>query len=206
MTAKVESRRKATHFGSCQCCGSLQKIPAGVLAKHGYTTKFGFFSGTCIGSGEKPFEKSFDLIERCIQNARVKQIDLRAFKADLLARPEAGTSTAWVRVYRDHRAAQGVTGYQWMPVPLAFTTHESTSGGDAHRWITVQYQHPDKKQLQRVDLYGVHSLDPLDFVVALNLKRAQAVEVELEAIADYISWQQKRVDTWKEGTLQEVSK
>lgn len=47
---------KATHYGTCSFCGSLQKLPNGKLAKHGYDVRFGFFNAVCRGSGRAPFE------------------------------------------------------------------------------------------------------------------------------------------------------
>lgn len=61
------NRNKATHSGHCQICGAEQKLPVGVLAKHGYTTKWGFFSGTCAGSGYQPFEQATDRILAAIE-------------------------------------------------------------------------------------------------------------------------------------------
>jgi hypothetical protein len=47
----------ATHNGTCQACGRVQAIRAnGLLAKHGYTTEYGFFNGTCSGSDHPPLE------------------------------------------------------------------------------------------------------------------------------------------------------
>jgi len=49
---------KATHNGTCQACGRSQAVTArGTLAKHGYTVDYGYFSGTCSGSGKKPLEQ-----------------------------------------------------------------------------------------------------------------------------------------------------
>lgn len=49
--------RTATHNGTCQACGRVQAIRAnGLLAKHGYTTEYGFFNGTCSGSDHPPLE------------------------------------------------------------------------------------------------------------------------------------------------------
>lgn len=50
---------KATHNGTCQACGRSQAISrkTGNLAKHGYTVDYGYFSGTCSGSGRRPLEQ-----------------------------------------------------------------------------------------------------------------------------------------------------
>lgn len=52
--------RKHTHVGHCQACARTHAvgINSGNVAKHGYTTRFGFFMGTCGGSDEKPLEVS----------------------------------------------------------------------------------------------------------------------------------------------------
>jgi len=54
------SERQATHRGTCQICGSLHKVSKdnGKLAQHGYTKQFGWFSDSCWGSNNLPFEKS----------------------------------------------------------------------------------------------------------------------------------------------------
>lgn len=47
---------KATHNGTCQACGRSQAYTTGGVAKHGYTTESGYFSGTCSGSDRAPLE------------------------------------------------------------------------------------------------------------------------------------------------------
>lgn len=48
----------STHTGICQACGRRQAvhINTGNIAKHGYTTDYGFFNGTCGGSDHLPLE------------------------------------------------------------------------------------------------------------------------------------------------------
>jgi hypothetical protein len=48
----------STHTGTCQACGRRQAVHVntGMIAKHGYTTEYGFFNGTCGGSDELPLE------------------------------------------------------------------------------------------------------------------------------------------------------
>lgn len=57
---------KATHSGTCQCCGSHQKLPSGKLSKHGYTVENGWFNGVCMGAGHEPIEVSKSLLPRII--------------------------------------------------------------------------------------------------------------------------------------------
>lgn len=68
-------KNKATHIGTCQLCGCTQMLPNGRLAKHGYSVDYGYgFVGTCIGSGELPFEVSKDFIVKVVADIQ-KQID-----------------------------------------------------------------------------------------------------------------------------------
>lgn len=48
----------STHTGICQACGRRQAVhvKTGMIAKHGYTTEYGFFNGTCGGSDALPLE------------------------------------------------------------------------------------------------------------------------------------------------------
>jgi hypothetical protein len=62
-------KTKATHYGTCQLCGSLQKLPSGVLAIHGYQVDWNQFHGTCSGSGHPPFEQSKDLAAETVRGA-----------------------------------------------------------------------------------------------------------------------------------------
>lgn len=43
--------------GHCPACGSIQAVTKNGIAKHGYTVKFNYFSGTCSGSGYSPMEQ-----------------------------------------------------------------------------------------------------------------------------------------------------
>jgi len=62
---------KATHYGICQICNSLQKAPGGFLAKHGYDVQYGFFNGICRGSHELPYEVSNELLVAILAGIKV---------------------------------------------------------------------------------------------------------------------------------------
>lgn len=57
---------KATHRGNCQVCGHQQHVMNVVLAKHGYTVEFGYFRGTCSGSGKKPIQQDRTITDATI--------------------------------------------------------------------------------------------------------------------------------------------
>lgn len=64
MTRTTGTDRKHTHTGHCQLCDNSQAIgvASNRIAKHGYTKRWGFFSGTCPGSDHQPYELSADLL------------------------------------------------------------------------------------------------------------------------------------------------
>ena len=79
------SSTKATHKGTCQVCGRLQKLPAGSLSKHGYTVEWGYFSGVCPGAHELPLEQDRSVLDRIM-------VELEA-EADCLEAPDTEPAT-----------------------------------------------------------------------------------------------------------------
>jgi len=58
----VFTANQATHLGTCQICGAMQKVSKtdGAIASHGYTLQHGFFEGDCYGSRCYPYETHTD--------------------------------------------------------------------------------------------------------------------------------------------------
>ena len=56
----IATEKQATHLGTCQICGSVQKVnrSTGKLATHGYTKGYSFHMGECNGSRKDPYEIS----------------------------------------------------------------------------------------------------------------------------------------------------
>lgn len=73
---------ETTYTGICQACGRRQAIhvKSGLIAKHGYTTDWGFFNGTCQGSDHAPLELQTVLNEDITRQlrARADQLDAEA--------------------------------------------------------------------------------------------------------------------------------
>lgn len=80
------SPRAATHDGTCQICGARQRLPGGLLAKHGYDVQHGFFNGVCIGSDHAPFEEDCLLLARTLGDFRTYVAREAAALAALQAR------------------------------------------------------------------------------------------------------------------------
>jgi hypothetical protein len=79
---------KATHYGECQVCGRRQKLPGGMLSKHGYTVQWGFFNGVCWGERNKPFEQDKGLIEGAIKRAQAEIVNAEIKAKEIRARTD----------------------------------------------------------------------------------------------------------------------
>lgn len=175
--------KKATHFGTCQACGSVQKLPNGELANHGYTVKWGFFQRTCPGSRRLPFEQSYDFVEQCIDSAK---LNIKYTKQDIEKWLNNDTNTIMWHHY--------VTG----------------RGGGRRVWIKgkivdgeIQLENDVViKSLIKYSLYGTDS----EIARKLDLKYVASLERRIKELNEYIEWQQKRVDSWIEGELTPIKK
>lgn len=75
--------RKHTHRGHCQACAAHQAVSVGgqLIAKHGYTTRWGYFAGTCSGSGRQPLELATDHTREVQERVTKYAADERAMVA-----------------------------------------------------------------------------------------------------------------------------
>jgi len=192
---------KATHYGHCQICGSRQLLPSNVLAKHGYTTRWGFFSGVCPGSGFKPFEQATNLIEDSIARAQREAFNLRASAITL--RGTSTGSTTWVTVYDSATWKDRSSRTRWVEVELTETVREITGWqGEAATVSTFSYtveaRQMDgsmKAKAQRLDTYGaVKTL--ADAVAYGNGKRADYLDGQAAQYDTYATWQRERIAHW----------
>jgi len=78
--------KRGTHTGHCQACGRRQMVTPSGIAKHGYTVKgWGYFAGTCHGSGHKPLE-----IERTYTDEIIVKLGERARSMTTIANEYRG--------------------------------------------------------------------------------------------------------------------
>lgn len=209
----MNNQNKATHKGSCQCCGRLQKLPDGKLAKHGYVVAgYGYFVGVCRGAGYLPFEQSFDQVARYVREA--KEV-LARFETSIAEWSKPSTEPqAWLRTY-----VQGgglLPGrYVWCYVPIIATEHPSDAytykqpSGDvvnipASVYLTFEFVDKAGKKKHLSDFYGT----PRSLAELVNHLNAEYVTRELQPeanrIARYIKWQRERIKSWKPAGLTPV--
>lgn len=179
---------KATHKGTCQVCGAVQKLPRGRLAAHGYTTKWGFFSGTCSGSHHLPFEQSKNLIDSCIVSAQAS-IDSAAHELVELA---AQSDVCHIRQYINGK-------WQWSQVPKAEIIETSPN-----RYVFAPELGTLPKRVGRQDI-GHHSNKTVESAIIYHNNTDHGWRRELEnRIKDtkqYVDWQTERARAWTEQEL-----
>ncbi len=175
---------KSEYKGTCQCCGSVQKLPGNTLAKHGYTVKWGFFSGICSGTTKMPYEKDCSLIKQYIASAEAKRDSLIEFRDRLLK--SATEPKAWFREYV-RNLEKGRSGYKWRYTDLVETE------------LGFCYINAEEKVTRLPAHKPVDTL--LEMATLLNTQYAKDIALNIQNIAEYISWQQKRLTNWKETDL-----
>jgi hypothetical protein len=191
--AKSRNKNKATHSGSCQCCGAQQKLPGDILSKHGYTVEYGWFSGVCKGSGHKPFEVSCELIERFILMAEEHKAHLEIEKAKW-SQP-ATEDMCWVSVYT--KVSYGVSTRTWEYAP-AFEREMVSSSDPTYHWQQY-FAFPSTSKLQKISApYGSEDQTLRAACNAYNRNYVgQVIQPALDKVTEYIRWQRERVANWQ---------
>jgi len=184
----------ATHKGCCQVCGHEQKLPGELLSKHGYTVRWGFFSGTCPGSRHLPFEVSTDLIDGAIASALSQADDLEKQAADL-QRP-AIEPMATCRVYRTSQHCQygEKPGYVWVKGKI-----EPRSPWHGMRFVVIT----DNGREFYVHAAGYNDTER-DVATHNNRQYAESLLKRAAQMRDYAAWQEDRIKDWKPQPLRPI--
>ena len=198
------AKAKATHTGSCQACGSTQKLPGGKLSLHGYTVNWGCFNGMCPGAHHDPFEVSCALIQQFIENAKVslESTEKEIKKLEELPGPEV--TKAWKHEYvTREKTVWGSTGrYVWNQVEVKATLRKSES--DDYTWLNFSYVDYEGKE-RKIDLYGDYDKSLAEAIQYMNSQYIKSVLApRAKQLKSYIDWQTNRVNNWKPGELQPV--
>lgn len=185
-----ETNRQATHLGTCQSCGAMQKLPGGRLSTHGYTTKWGFFMGVCQGTNHLPFEQSKDLIDACIVSAQSQIEKLESEQSRLRAINPANQTKAEVQVcVNGCRVWETLTikaGTEW-----GFCAVKTRADG-----AEISHQIHNNEFPKTI----------AEQCAILNEIRAESYDKTIRQAREYIQWQQKRIADWKPGTLKALAK
>lgn len=186
---------KATHSGTCQVCGSLQKLPHGKLSKHGYTKKWGFFSGTCPGAEYLPFELSKDRIELAIVNVKNQVVALEEEITTL-----STSSIEDVAPFRAYGDRGIVTGY-------FETTCRVYLNASGVIMLAINHGSTKEDRIEPAFRYSLHG-DVPQIVFQLRSQKISRIKETIRQRNTYIQWQESRISNWAPHTenLKEVVK
>lgn len=198
---------KATHYGHCQACGHQQKLPKGLLSKHGYRVRFGFFMGVCRGAKHPPYEESCELVKRMVVEAQKDLVRVEAYIEKL--NTPATEAKGWIHVYVPSKGRER-SYYEWRECVIE-AREVPFSDGKGSYWIYNRQRAigEDEKDLHRAREvkvgYEIESTgDVLQVCTELNRKYAKWMANEPRTLKMYIKWQQERVTAWKLAPLQPV--
>jgi hypothetical protein len=66
-------------IGNCQCCGRSQAVVGGgLMSKHGYTVKGGWFEGVCSGDRYSPMQVSRTHTDEIVESVRAEVVTLKS--------------------------------------------------------------------------------------------------------------------------------
>lgn len=184
---------KATHRGTCQVCSRVQKLPNGVLAKHGYQVLGGFFEGTCFGSGHLPLEQDKTLVEESIRWAAERWIETSAM-ARIWASP-ATEPKLWYNVWIP-QTARRIGGYsQWQHCEMKV---------EPDGYVRVFMD----KEWRRGSTYSLFAKNDDDLLRLATESHANYIERHLQPkmreLNRYCKDQQRRIDTWHKKPLMPI--
>lgn len=182
---------KATHDGNCQICGRHQKLPGGVLAKHGYTVRFSYFEGTCPGSNELPYEQSCELLPPMIENVTQQIADVNA-RADAI---QATTDKVHVQEYVPATWETRRSSYTNRVLELNELTHVDRL---RVRWFGLKGKEQEASIYNDKTPYPATDAQKLAAAISyLNGVAAQRVRARVKQLEQYREWAKERVAKWK---------
>ena len=190
---------KATHTGTCQCCGAHQKLPNGVLSKHGYTVENGWFNGVCYGAGELPFEQSKDLIEGLIERAAARAVSLRAEAEEYLNNPsnEGIMHHVYVR-----SSSFGMGKYVWQEDKVLTEMKKfSSSYTTMVAWWESGGEHHPNNSIEVSYSEGTDRNDPAVYIRKARQSWYNNLIKMAEQAEQYVVWQQGRIKNWAPAEL-----
>ncbi len=189
----IRIREKADFFGSCQWCGATQKLPGGSLVKHGYTVKWGFFSGICRGSSFLPYEKSCDLVKKSIAEVTEQIKDTQKTVTAVLK----ATSSQVIANIRTEGTADRRMGYHWTKGEVIRV--KDHLGLKYHNYVRNQ------EEIYEFNFYDFDYAKTIPLgVKAINESYAEHLKSVIKEMKEYIDFQTKRVEAWVQKDLHPV--
>jgi hypothetical protein len=184
-------------------------LPGGVLSNHGYTVKWGFFSGICAGAGHLPFEQSKDAIAGVVASveAQIKKVEAEIAELENKDSEINGKDEAWKHCYNSYM------GYTWKTVKLVEferrNIYADQPGHEPAFYCYIKTLEDTKDRLgrparpERLDIYDFKPESVRDFAHYLNCKYAKTLRSQNASRRQWITWQQGRLANWAPKPLKE---
>ena len=185
---------KATHQGTCQVCGRTQKLPNGYLSLHGYTTRWGFFAGTCHGAQALPFELSKDLIEDAIQRA------IEYKRTCAINAGDARRLKDQKKVWREHVKYKRVGEIRTWDQDELIAEEQSVELADkpTREWTTYRWKSEEGSIYGNCGKVSLGFNETLEqYITKANERRAKYWDNEVMRLERYVVWQRNRIENWK---------
>ena len=188
--------KTSTHDGHCQICGKLQRLPGGMLAKHGYQVHGrskggwgGYFSGQCWGSHHSPYEESCELVKLSIERAHRDIANLEEQIAEFSKPAIKPTSVVYT-------ASKHFGGYFETACTIETVEREDRTYTEKF----IRFEKDGKEQRISCLSYSLYG-DALEIANELNAKAVARRRRQIEGIKQYIEFQTERVTNWKPTPL-----
>ena len=190
---------KATHCGHCQVCNRVQKLPDGLLAKHGYNVLQGYFEGTCFGSANLPLEQDKKIVERSITWAEQRKTE---FQTQIEIWSQTATEEkGWFNEYVSGPGRMP-SRYIWRYVPLSRQTRTIND----YTFNEDTFLGYDSKP-QPLRRYSISGDTLLDIANQLNQKYVeQFLKKAVRDMTEYIRDQKHRITVWHAQPLLPIEK
>jgi hypothetical protein len=195
--------QKATHYGTCQVCGRVQRLPGSLLSKHGYTVKWSVFTGVCWGAEHQPFEQSKDLIDGAIERAEAEAAELEA--EALRLEQDHNPQVVYAHIYHAATWQHRHSWYEWRAVPVAELTIQQHVVDD-YEWVTVEYPYKeDRGHDTEVEISTDGRLKTAaEHCHNYNQQYAKHQRQRAARLHEYATWQSTRIKDWQPKELTPV--
>lgn len=168
----------ATHKGTCQICGRIQKLPKGLLSLHGYQVEWGMFNGVCDGATNLPYEQSCEVLKAHVARMNNHLEDMRRSRENILN----STVQDRVWIYEHNRKLRD---FFWHTYPL----HAGKNG---------DFYYTDGAGNEK---FGCSANYIEGYIKHQREERAQHIQWSVDRLEKYIKGQQARIDNWKPAEL-----
>jgi hypothetical protein len=190
-----KSSYAATHYGECQLCGHVQKLPGGgLLSLHGYEVRWNSFQGTCPGSRHLPYEQATNLLAGEIERQRAVIARLKRDVREI-------TSPSFKDVFvEEFVPANGKQRSYYAPRRLSPAEY-TVKGTSRIDWMSLE-RGSEKSKAKNIVCYESRSVEAL--IAFANRHEVAAIKGNIKTREEYCVWLQERIDNFMVRELRPV--